>query len=326
MRANLFNADSKVKETRFETATAYSWKVSPKVQLEGAIDSEYSRLRQVGRDINTSRRFFFIKPRFDLRYDVSRRVQVRARVLRSISQLDFANFVSSFPNDDVRLNVILAGNPNLVPEKTWTFETTYEQRFSGRRDVVSLRGFYNLIDDHIDRIRIVPGVAGVGNIGRAKSYGAEAKAGLGLGWLGLTNASLDVTGTVQGSSVVDSFTRDRRRIQSLPNYKWSVGYRHDTGWHGLSYGATVTASGPYLASDIDFRHTISGRPDAAVYVEARPLGNVTFRLEGARLLQTRADRDRFQYVGERAAGVLLREELRRDLFDRSVKFIVRGAF
>ena len=124
--AALFNPDSMVDEARLETFLNYGRQMAETLYVEAALDTERSRLKQRGRDVNSTRTFSFLKPRADVRFDPIPRTLIRGRVLRSVSQLDFANFVSSFSNDDVRLGVLLLGNPNLVPEKTWTFEGMVE--------------------------------------------------------------------------------------------------------------------------------------------------------------------------------------------------------
>ena len=320
----LFNPDAKVTETRFESFASYSNRITPELYVEGAVDTESSRMKQRGTDVNTLRSFFFIKPRVDLRYDFSPRTQIRGRAFRTISQLDFADFVSSFSNDDARLSVILAGNPNLVPEKTWTFETTTEHRLGGDQGVVSLRAFYNKIQDAIDKILIVPNVSGVGNIGNARSYGVELKTGLRLDRLGLTRASIDATGLFQGSSVRDSFTLVDRELQNLPDYTLSVSFRQDVAWRNLSYGATVVAQKSFLASDIDFQHYFKFKPEARTFVEMRA-ASLIFRAEAQEIFR-KAARQRFQYVGNRLNENLLRLERRREVSDTEIKFIVKGTF
>ena len=320
----LFNPDAKITETRFESFTSYSNRISSKLYMEAAIDTESSRLKQRGTDVNAVRSFFFIKPRIDVRYDLSPGTQIRARALRVIGQLNFADFVSSFTFDDSRLGVILAGNPNLVPQKTWTFETTAEHRLANDQGVVSARGFYNKIQDTIDKVLIVPDVAGVGNIGNAHSYGVEIKTGLRLDRFGLPRASIDATGLVQTSSVRDAFTQDDRALVFFPSYRWSIGFRQDVNWRNLSYGVSFNGQRSVLGSDIDFRQRFKPRPDAEVFAEMRA-GGLTFRLEGGGLLRT-VTRDRYLYVGNRANNNLLRFEHRYDTFDKVVRFIVKGTF
>jgi len=260
-----------------------------------------------------------------VRYDPLPRTQVRARVLRTVSQLDFANFVSSFSTDDVRLGVILLGNPNLVPEKAWTFETTLERRLDRDRGIVSLRGFYNRISDVIDKVPITPVFAGAGNIGRGKTYGAELKVGLRLDEpLGLRRATVDGGATWQKSSVIDSFTFDRRRFVSFPNYRWNLSFRQDTDWHNFAYGVVFNDQGKFIGSDIDFRHTFSFTPDADVFAEARAAG-LTFRLDAQRLLR-HVHRDRLQFIGPRSRGIVQRQEFRFDTFVKIYKLSVKGTF
>lgn len=323
----LFNSSTVIKEKRLETFVNYSWKFTPTLSFIGALETEYSKLDQDGRDVNSSRTFFFLKPRIDARYDLTSQTQIRARVLRTISQLDFGNFVSTFVNDDTRLNVLLAGNPNLVPEKAWTYESTYEHRFANRSSI-SVRGFYNSISDQIDKIRIQPGVAGTGNIGSGRSYGVEMRAGLRLDTFGLKRAAMDVNLTLQDSTVTDAFTLKKRELNSFRNYLWSVSYRQDLDWQNFAYGATITGEDKNKSTDIDYEQTFEFRQgEMTAYGEIRPgQGSLTFRVEATRILNRGVARLRFQYQGDRANGVLTRTELRDDTFDRSLRLIIKGTF
>ncbi len=321
---DLFNSDSKVSETRLESFTRHSWQISPTLYTEAAVDTEYSRLKQRGSDVSTTRSFFFVKPRLDLRYDLSPGIQLRGRVLRDISQLDFSNFVSTINTNDVRVGVIQAGNPDLVPEKTWTFEVTGEYRLPNDQGVLTLRTFYDDITDNIDKILIIPEVAGEGNIGSAYQYGAELKVGIRLDGLGLEGASVDANGLLQDSSVTDSFTGEKRPLQSFRNWEWSVSYRHDTQWRNLSYGASIEGNDARFGSDIDFTQQFKFRTDWTLFAEI-PLFGLTFRLEIEEDPRV-VTRDRLQFVGNRANNNILRRELRFDTFDTQVNFIVKGTF
>lgn len=320
----LFNSSAEVSETRFESVSRYTWQVSPVFYAEGALDTEFSRLKQRGDDVSAARRFFFVKPRLDLRYDMSRNLQLRGRVMRTVGQLDFGDFVSSIGSDDARIGVIQAGNPDLVPEKTWTFEATGEVRLPDGQGTLSLRGFYNDIADAVDTVLIAPGVAGTGNAGDARSYGVEAKAGVRLGWLGLPTASVDVTGLLQDSAMRDPFTRLHRPLRDFQTYRWTASFRHDTAWNGLSYGATVVGEDASYASDIDYVEWFRPKPEASAFIEMRALG-LTFRMEAERL-RSLYTRDRFVYAGNRAETALVRVESRRETTDAVLRFIVRGTF
>ena len=67
-----------------------------------------------GIDVSNSRSFTYLKPRFDLRWDRNDRDQVRATLERTVSQLDFSDFVASY---DGRQDQISGGNPELEPER-----------------------------------------------------------------------------------------------------------------------------------------------------------------------------------------------------------------
>lgn len=320
----LFNSTAKVSETRLESISRLTWQVTPDVYLEGAIDTEYSRLKQRGIDVNTSRSFFFPKPRLDARYDATPNFQVRGRIFREIGQLDFANFVSSIDSDDVRIGVIQAGNPDLVPEKTWTFESTGEYRLAEDQGSISVRGFYNSISDAVDYVLIAPDVSGSGNIGSGHSYGAEAKLGLRLGRFGLEGASIDVTGLVQESSVRDAFTGLRRPLQEFQSYEWVVSFRHDLEWNNLAYGFTIDGEDAMYESDIDFVQWFQPKPEASAFVEMRAF-DLTFRVDAYEVRRI-STRDRLLYIGNRAAGNLRRQELRRETSDSVLVFSVKGTF
>ena len=68
---------------------------------------------------------------------------------RTISQLDFGDFVASFDSEDDQVD---AGNPDLEPEKAWQWKVTYERRLAEDAGVLEAQVYYNDIEDHIDKI------------------------------------------------------------------------------------------------------------------------------------------------------------------------------
>jgi outer membrane receptor for ferrienterochelin and colicins len=232
MPVDLPTPDSKVKEKRGELYATHFWTVSEKIALETALNMEFSNIGQVGSAVDKSRSFFFAKPRVELRYAVSAVDQVRVSVERTISQLDFVDFVTNFDDDDDRLD---AGNPDLVPEKAWVVNATFEHRLAKDAGLVSFKLFYENIDDFIDRIAITPTTDGPGNIGSAKKYGIEITTSNRLGFIGLDNAVLDLTYTVQKTKVRDAFLGINGPIRSKPTHNIKGTFRHDISSIGLSY-------------------------------------------------------------------------------------------
>ena len=323
----LFNPDGSVKEKRFETFLTYAWQVVPSFLIEAATETEYSRLTQSGSEINTERSFFFVKPRLDARLDYGARTQVRARVLRSISQLDFADFISGFNTDFLRLEVLRAGNPELVPEKEWLYELTHEYRLPDDQGVISLRGFYKDISDHIEQIPIGEGiVSATGNIGSAYHYGGEISTALRLGWIGLPTARIDANFIVQESRATDPFSRDKRKLSGVQVTKWSVDYRHDTSWNNFSYGLTIDNPGqnvlPYPNNILDYNPKIN----MDGFFEFQILGRVTLRFDAERFLKQGARGERYIADGRRGVAPISALRLVKSVFPRKYRLSLRGTF
>ena len=124
---DVFNSDSDVEENRYEFFSTHFWQVRQDVALESALNFEYSKIEQSGIDVDSARSFTYIKPRFDLRWDLNETTQLRGSLERTISQLDFGDFVASFDSED---DTVDAGNPDLEPEKAWEWKVTYERRLA----------------------------------------------------------------------------------------------------------------------------------------------------------------------------------------------------
>src|SRR5690606_28889013 len=133
---------------------------------------------------------------------------------RSVAQLDFGAFTASFTNDDNRSDVISAGNPGLVPEKSWDYEVTYERRLRSDAGFVSVTGTVRDVEDRQARVPLlIRNAEGVleertapGNIGDGLVFELAVNASLRLGWLNLERAVLDASVELTESRVTDPFT------------------------------------------------------------------------------------------------------------------------
>ncbi|MFQ5535418.1 MAG: TonB-dependent receptor plug domain-containing protein [Sphingomonadales bacterium] len=322
----IFNPDSTVEEVRVEGFATHIWKLADRLTLESALNGEYSTLKQTGSDVQERRTFFFLKPRADIRFDITPARQIRLKAERTVSQLDFGDFVSTFDEED---DLADAGNPDLVPEKAWEFELAYEQRLANDGGVIKTRLFYNDISAKIDRI--VGNLAGdrsaVGNVGGASFYGVETSGSLRLAKIGVPDAVVTAGVTGQRSRLTDAFTGNRRSFSRTPNYKWNVGFRHDTQTRrSLSYGFDLEKQGPRTVDDIDEHRDFSDRPNLSFFAETKILGGMTLRLEGRRLLRDKAVRDRVRFVGNKVNQELLQTEMRTREIARTFSLILRGNF
>ena len=321
----LFNPDTRINERRGETYASYAWQARPDLLVESAIDTEYSRIRQKGRDVNQTSSFFFVKPRLDVRYDATALWQLRGRVQRTVSQLDFAGFLVGFLNDDVANDAIRSGNPDLEPEQAWEFDVGIERRLPNDQGVFTLEGFYNRISDKVEKVE-VRGAVATGNIGTGIEYGVRANAGLRLGFLGLPRASIDANGTWRHTSVPDGFTRIRRSFQSSPARQATISFRNDTTWRNLAYGATANYRSQNFLWDFDFYQIVHLKVQFDAFIELQLVDGLTMRVDGKRFIGSGASRERFNYVGSRRFDRLLTTEFRTGNFGREYRLSLRGRF
>ena len=220
----LFNSTASVEEERYESFITHFWTLSERTLLESALNVEWSTITQDGGTVELERSFEFIKPRFDFRHDFNDSDQLRVRVERLVSQLDFSNFVLEFDRDN---DLIRGGNPDLTPELTWQYSATWEHRFPDDRGLISARFFYDDIEDHIDRIIGPFGFSSLGNIGDAWRAGLELKTSLRLDTVGIPGAVIDVVYTGQETEATDPFSGEKRRISGEPAHDVEFQFRHD---------------------------------------------------------------------------------------------------
>lgn len=323
----LFNPSAVVKELRGETFATYSWRATSTLSLDAALDTELSRLTQRGRDANARRTFFYVKPRLDVRYTPAPGSQIRAKIQRTVSQLNFADFVAGFNTEASRLEVLRAGNPSLVPEKQWLYELQYEYRLPKDQGVVTLRGYYGDVSDKIENIPVGATIsAATGNIGSAHYEGIEAKLGLRLGFLGLPNATLDASAFRQRSRATDPFTGARRIFARLPRGNWMASVRQDTSWRVLSYGVSVTNRDSDFFIEPNTILDYNPRRFASVFAEMKLFKDLTLRFDGIRLSASGARGERYYWTGHRGLTSLNRVELIKSHIPQELRLTLRGTF
>jgi hypothetical protein len=330
----LFNQDSTVEERRLEIFTTYTWQPSAALLVEGSLDLEFSELSQQGSDVSRSRDLFYARPRLVVRRDLTAQTQVRGRIERRVDQLDFSDFVSSFSNDDNRVDVISAGNPELVPEQAWEYELAYERQLPDDLGVMALTALYSDVRDRIssiplivrdqrgrEEVRTAPG-----NLASGRMLELVFNGSLRLAALGLRTAVIEGAFGWIDSAIDDPFTGEQRPFNETFDYTWSLGYRHDTAWHNLSYGLTASQQGPYEQYDIDYSEVWEQDPDVELFVEVQPVENLTLLLSVEQTLRSETSRERLQFDEQRSRGLLERLELRNARPGREITFSVRGVF
>jgi hypothetical protein len=147
-----------------------------------------------------------------------------------------------------------------------------------------------------------------------------------LATFGLPGVVINATGLVRESNFTDSFTGQPSDFQDYPNFAYSYGFRHDTTWRDLSYGATFDDEGTRYASDISYFHRLNRKFDGTAFIEMRAFGSVKAKLEVRRILRGGAERTRSTFTGNRGFSPVFRREHREAIFDRTIAFTLRGTF
>lgn len=321
---DVFNSDSDVEEDRYELFSTHFWKIRENVALESALNVEYSKIEQIGVDVNSTRTFTFVKPRFDLRWDVDDSTQLRGSVERTVSQLDFGDFVATFDSEDEQVD---AGNPDLEPEKAWEWKLTYERRLRDDNGLVEAQLFFNQIEDHIHKIAATDNISATGNIGDAEHYGVKLTGSWRLAPIGLEGAVIDASYTWQESETTDAFTGEKRDMRFKPNNQYSVKFRHDIAPWKLNYTIDVRFFGERIDSDINYRDRSKTLvPTTNVNIQYRLTDSLLLWFDVRLAVDNHSRRVRERFVGNIANNVPLRTEVR-DQFRRTEYIVgLRGQF
>ncbi len=312
-----------VKERRAEIFANHKWALSENLSLDSSLNYEFSEITN-NYPFSPERRLSFLKPRLDLRYRLSDADQLRFLVERTVSQLNFDNFVPSYDVVDQKID---SGNPGLEPEKTWVFEAGYERRLGGDGGVLDARVFYHAITDHIDKIPFLDQsndlVSAEGNISSATLYGVEGRASVRLGMVGLPDALLSARYLRQWSEVSDPFTHDQRRLlDDRGGYSYDIGFRHDVTAWDMSYGFTYESKGgEQFISDLTVREFYTVRPRWTGFVERSLFANTILRFEVVNLFGAEEFKRRVLYVTDVMDGTIRRTEQWHEM--RDVRFAIR---
>lgn len=219
--ALLVEDDVRVEEDRFQTNLSRSWAVNPRTTLQTSLGAEYSVIDVVSEDGDAGK---FFRPKGFI--TVSRKLDsawtLRGQVERSVSQLDFGDFISTV---SLAEETETQGG-NVKPEQKWEFEAELIKQapkgLSGR-----FKLFYDIVEDPIEQVLFEGGAQGPANLdSNGAVYGAEAN----LTWV-LDDAvkGLRLTGEffLSESEIDDPITGTSRNISNWPLWEYDLGFRYD---------------------------------------------------------------------------------------------------
>ena len=305
---NVSNANSRVEELRYEPFLIHNWTISPKMSLESTLVYEASEISQTG-DITRTRDFSFVKPKLDLRYDLTPMLQLRGTVERIINQLNFADFVASNDEQDNDRNLV-SGNAGLRQQTQWRYTFRTEYRLPNDVGVMSAEAFYANHQDVIDRIDVSPSDDNLqsanGNIGDGTEYGLNLNASIRMGMIGLPNLLVSPSFMVQDSQVTDPFLKVERRFQSYIRGQWRLTMRHDIPEWRFNWGLQNfdRVDGGLFRYDVDDIEFEIGDPRYNLFAEYVDSRGLTHRLDIGNVSNNVRCRRRTRFVGRISDNIL----------------------
>ena len=311
---NLGLANSKVEEIRYEPFAIHNWRINPKLTLESTLLYETSEINQTG-DAQNSRSFEFIKPKIDLRYNITPMFQVRGSAERIVNQLSFADFVAANDEQDNDANT-LRGNAELRQQTQWRYTLNSEYRLPSDIGVVSAEFFYADHQDVIDWIDASTSedalASANGNLGDGVEYGATLTASIRMAMIALPNLLVNSTLSIQDSQVTDPFDGRKRRFRNYQRGRFTLTTRHDIPEWRFNWGTQYfdRLDGGMFQYDIkDFEFSV-GEPFFGIFAEIRDRRGITYRLDVRQLTDGSQCRERWRYDGRRSDGWLRELEYR----------------
>jgi outer membrane receptor protein involved in Fe transport len=281
-------ANVRVTEARGEAFAIATWKATRTLTVLGGLRVEASHIASTG-DTVSAHTFAYPKPRLLLTWSPDAADQVRLRIEREVSQLNFDDFTGS--NNSLSNGAVRAGNPNLKPQTDWVYEGAYDRRFWGGAQVtVTLRHYQ--ISDVIDRKPILSPEGNYdapGNIGSGTKDEAVFALTLPTDRLGVKNGTLSGQGALRQSQVIDPVTGVRRSISGLHPSDWEAHFtqglpRWKSKWGVDVFGQWNETYYRFNEIDIDKLKTYASlfgeyqaRPDFSIRVEIDNLGARAFR-------------------------------------------------
>ncbi|MCG8415189.1 MAG: hypothetical protein MI746_13300 [Pseudomonadales bacterium] len=324
------NANSVVEEIRYEPFAIHNWRINSQLTLESSLLYETSEITQSG-SVTNKRDFDFIKPKVDLRYDITPMLQVRGTIERIVNQLSFSDFVAANDDQDNDSNT-LGGNANLRQQTQWRYSFNGEYRLPNDVGVLSALFWYADHTDVIDWIDVTTSednLASVnGNIGDGREFGTNLNASMRMGMIGLPDLLVNVALDLQDSEVIDPFLGVERRFRFFNRGQFRLTTRHDIpqwrfNW-GIQYFDRIDG-GMFMYDLQDFEFTV-GEPFHGIFAEYRDRRGTTYRLDIGAFTDGAQCRERWRYVGRLSDNILEELEYRCTHSGVRPSFSITGTF
>ncbi len=312
-----------VSEKRGEIFANAVWQASKRLAIEGGVRTEVSTIASTG-DAALTKTLAFPKPRVVATWTPDAEDQLRVRVEREVGQLDFSNFAA---NAALNSTGVVAGNPNLSPQRDWAFEAAYDRHF-WTDGVISLTVRHLILQDVVDRVPVFAPSGDFdepGNIGDGSENDIVGSFTLPLEHLGIHHATLRGTGTWRFSQVTDPTTGKRREISVQHPVDAELHFSQDIPKWNLSWG--IDSFFAYPVRNVRFNEVDNidnGREDT-VYLDYKPRPDMTLRVQtDLERILTHTSRDVF--AGPRNTNALQFIDIQKHRFGPIMFFRLRKTF
>jgi hypothetical protein len=268
------SASVKVEELRGEAFTKATWRVNPKLTLEGGLRLETSTIKQSG-DASNKESFFYAKPRFLATWTPKANNQVRLRFERELGQLDFEDFAASSDLDD---STVYGGNVDLKPEQRWISEISYERRFWGE-GIVSIGYRHDEIIGVIDRLPLPGGLSATGNIGDATLDRLSLNIVVPTDKFGIKGGRFTFKNDWNETHVTDPTTGRDRPISGVRPTQANIGFQQDLTRWKTQWGVNwlpLLGQGTY---DVDQTNVWRGSGYYEAFAEYKPTPTLAIRAQ-----------------------------------------------
>jgi hypothetical protein len=313
--------DVKVEERRTEESGVVTWSPSSQVTLETGLRVEASTISSTG-DVVQSKTLVYPKPRAILTWTPDAADQVRVRLEREVTQLDFGDFAAT---GSINAGGVRAGNPTLSPQAAWVGEVALERKFWGRGDLI-LTGRDTEIDDAIDRVQL-DGYDEPGNVGRARQEDLRIDLALPLDGLFIPHGLIRGSGTWSWSAVTDPTTGQTRALSNVAPFTGQLHFSQDVPAWRFTWGADAGWRQTWTVWRFEEVDSYTYGTWLRPYLEYKPTTRLTLRFEVGNALDREIQRTLTYYVGPRTPGLLPDSaDFRSQSPGRTVYFRVRQGF
>ena len=350
------NDTVEISEKRYEVFANHNYNINSQMALQSSLVGEFSTITadSILPGGGVSRRetsFTFLKPRVNFRYDVTGQDQLRLTVEKKVSQLNFRNFVTRFDNGTQEL---IRGNTGIKPQEDWEFIAAYEHRFNNDGGSIEVQLFHTQYKDLIDNVDFTQYLDEVGNlisadqyfalppsdtlrdntdftpttgnIPNGSAYGVKVKGNIRLGFVGVSEAVINIDYEYSEKNTTDQFTGLSRRLDRRSDHTLNLGYRHDvTSWK-MSYGVNGEIKSDYARYYVNYFWPSSPAPEISAFAEVIVYEGIKARVEGNQLLGKRQNSVRNNFSDHIRFNDISRVDIRNTRTAQEIKFSLQGTF